>query len=452
MGVFGISEESDEFLINLDERKLLDLIYDLLALDRHSQIKITDGPGDGQRDIHSVDKNGNKLLIQSKYHSDLSHSASSTELGQIIQGMGRLGYKKGLFITNAKISAPAKRDCLNAFPEYSIDFIDGLELVKRVLDNLILKAIWYDGISINKVNYILRIPAVARDLEKDKPFSIIDSLEGHKIIARIGHSDVQLRYQKNLMNTTVFGQYRSPKVKTVSEFDSFRIHLTEIIVEGTIHLADIEDILSWIGIKIIEFCKIEYPLKKHFVILLGTPSLSPLGGEISGDRLPLDNIDRISMVFHENIVEREEEWLIPSETEGWLLPRNPPTSQLSEVCWYNQKSDLCFRVSIISPPSEETKWQIEMRNTYFTHWWNQSLFMLVPEDLTLVWKEKTGLVEPSKWYCWYEGKHLGVWCHPNLISRFWELPIRPENDDDEPFHLFGDPDQIGQSYTYSKKK
>ena len=46
MSVPGTSSESQKFLKSLDERKLVDLCADLLALEEHREIKITEGPGE----------------------------------------------------------------------------------------------------------------------------------------------------------------------------------------------------------------------------------------------------------------------------------------------------------------------------------------------------------------------------------------------------------------------
>ena len=67
MTIAGNSEDAIQFLRNLDEKKLVDLYADMRTLEGYTEIKIMDGPGDGQRDIHSIDCNGEKHLTQSKF-------------------------------------------------------------------------------------------------------------------------------------------------------------------------------------------------------------------------------------------------------------------------------------------------------------------------------------------------------------------------------------------------
>ena len=192
MAVLGL-QDHERFLHKLNEASLLDLCADILAIEGHTNIRITDGPGDGQRDIHSINSDGKKCLTQSKYHRDLNQSVSAKELGEVVLGMVRLGYDKGLFITSAKISPQAKRDCLNDYPNYSVDYIEGWEIVRKVFENLVLKAIWYDGQSLDKISYTIVVPLLARDLETDKPLSLLprheDILDGNKFTA--GRSEIQ---------------------------------------------------------------------------------------------------------------------------------------------------------------------------------------------------------------------------------------------------------------------
>lgn len=204
MSILG-PKETDNFLQKLDERSLLDICTDILTIKGHTDIRIMEGPGDGQRDIHSIDSNGEKCLTQSKYHRNPSYTVSAKELGEVVLGMIRFGYKKGLFITNAKVSPQAKRDCLNDYPNYSVDFLEGRGIIKNIFDNLVLKAIWYDGQSFDKVSYTLIFPILIRDLETDKPLPLLpqhrEAQIGNKIEA--GRSEIQINYQRSNTSTNV---------------------------------------------------------------------------------------------------------------------------------------------------------------------------------------------------------------------------------------------------------
>jgi hypothetical protein len=433
MTVQGPSDELTSFLKNLDEKKLVDLAADILTLEGHSNMKITDGPGDGQRDIHSVNREGEKQITQSKFHSNINHSMSTTEIGEITQGMLRFGYKKGLVITNSKISPPAKRDCIDLYPGLNIDFIDGIELIKRVFGNIILRSIWYDGESIDKVNYQIIIPFVVRDLEKDKPIPIINSLEGRTLEITIETRQFELSFRESWINTNIFGQYRMPTLRTMSELQPYQTRGTEVIVSGVIHLDQISSLIEESGKQILSHCRVQFPKKSHVACVLGSPFLAALSkDEVTSDSIKLERYPPVTFVCHNNMIESEESWLLPNYKDGWLLPNDIRASQASWIFWYAPKSDICLDITIIdSPPNDSGKWQLENRYNFFDRWWNESLFFLIPEKTSAKW-DQCGLENPSEWFQWFEGTWLGAWYHPYMRGPLTDIPFESEDDSNNP--------------------
>src|ERR1035437_824006 len=329
MSVLG-PENAELFLKKLDARKLLDLGTDILFIEGHKNIKITDGVGDGQRDIRSTTPIGEDYLVQSKFHQDTKQSVSAPEIGEVAMGMVRFGYKKGLFITTGRITPQAKRDLLEggSFPELKIDFLEGWEIAKKVFDNLILKSIWYDGISLDKVSYTLVIPVVARDLGNDKHLPILtpeqNSIKENTV--HVGDTIVHSVLQHSRVSTQTFGEYRPPNIRSISEFGTRDIGIVEVILSGIIYLKDVNEILEAIANQIATRLGCQYPTTKHFAVLVGHPSITPLGGESSGARIPLDNYGPQVYVSHNGNFETEILWLSPTDT-NWVLPNRPSTSQ-----------------------------------------------------------------------------------------------------------------------------
>ena len=79
MPVSGPRKNLINLLSDLDPVKLADLARDILAIRKHSNIRVTDGPGDGCRDIHSVSPEGKIHLVQCKFHADTSKTVSSRQ-------------------------------------------------------------------------------------------------------------------------------------------------------------------------------------------------------------------------------------------------------------------------------------------------------------------------------------------------------------------------------------
>lgn len=425
--------EIEDFLHRLDERLILDVCTDILAIEGHKNIRIMDGPGDGQRDIHSIDSNGNKCLTQSKYHADLSSSVPAKELGEVVLGMVRLGYKYGLFVTSTKISPQAKRDCLNDYPGYFVDFWDGREIVKKVFDNLVLKAIWYDGHSLDKVAYTITVPFIVRDLETDKPLQGLpehtQSFIGNRIC--VGRSEIQINYQRNRSSNSVFGSYRSPKRKTPGELGSSRLGVTDAILSGVIHLEDMDSIFEAVDGEALSQTSAANPDKKHFALVFGTPSLTPLGGESSGARIELDDYPSRTIVVHNDFRGDEFVWVNPSENSAeWILPEAPRVSQASWIRWYNSENDMCLDIYVLCPPSDADRWEFIEQRDYFVKWWGNSLFMLVPQNVVGNW-EAYEIRAPTRCIKWDDSLFLCSWLHPVFNSPIAQLSIEPEYEDIE---------------------
>jgi hypothetical protein len=104
---------SEGINVALTPKLLVRLARDLLVARAHQQVRQTDGPGDGGRDVHSLTGAGEKHLAQCKHHDDPSHACSSDEVSELPMAMVKFGVQHGLFLTDARISPQAKREYLN---------------------------------------------------------------------------------------------------------------------------------------------------------------------------------------------------------------------------------------------------------------------------------------------------------------------------------------------------
>ena len=453
--ILGPSVDAQSFLKNLDETKLVDLCSDMLSQHGHYGIRITDGPGDGQRDIHSIDPDGYKYLTQSKYHGNTGLAVSAKELAEVVMGMVRYDYKRGCFITNARISPQAKRDCLNDFPGLAIDFLDGLQLVKVVLGDLVLKAIWFDGTELERVSYALVIPVLARDLELDRPIRLLppsqESVNGGTI--QHENSQVQWKLSRNSGITTAFEPYRAPRIRTVSEFGT-SILTTEVVLTGVIHLADIDGLVSTLVRVIFSHIENLFPRRwNHMAVRLGQVFLAPLGGEQSGSRLALEEYQPITMVKHEDLIEHELAWIMPSLESGWVPPKIFSTSVSDWVRWYHLGADICIDLTLLSPPSDFSRGLMSEEREYRQKWFDESLFMLVP-NIHVSW-EGLDIPEPTFSYAWYEDTNLHIWRHPNLNGPLRRSLIEPDElpEDYDDFSLLSvDVKLVQEEFNVIKEK
>ena len=232
-------------LRKLNSQKFVELIADFLYRDGHSDIKIVDGPGDGCRDIHSMTRNGEKHLTQCKFYNDLLKTVSSREISDLPVGMVKLDYKKGLFATTARISPQAKREFLNDYPGLDLNFIEGKEITRIVFNDLILRAVWYDDKSIDRVSYQIIASFIARDLSEDKPIPLINqknkTQSGNEVLTpKDGKTGLQVQFKETFVDSSIFEPYRPPIMKTNREWWLPFLLSTEATIEGISLLEELE--------------------------------------------------------------------------------------------------------------------------------------------------------------------------------------------------------------------
>lgn len=163
-------ESSEAALSQLTPRLLVRLARDLLVRRNHETVRATDGPGDGRRDLYSQHRR-QPHLTQCKFHNDPMQSCTTREVEELPVGLVKLGYKQGLFVTNARIGAPAKRELLDNYPGLELEFLDGDELLAEVLGDSVLRMLWHDGEHLLAASSRTTFPVIVRLHRFDQPLS-----------------------------------------------------------------------------------------------------------------------------------------------------------------------------------------------------------------------------------------------------------------------------------------
>lgn len=449
MQIQGSSKKATESLRKLDFKKLAELTADILAVQGHYDIKVTDGPGDGCRDIHSIDKKGNKHLTQCKHHEDISKTLSSRETGELPLGLVKFGYKKGLFCTNARISPQSKREFIDNYPDLELDYWEGTNIPSIVFDNIIIRSIWFDGKSIDKISYVIVIPVLGRDIEKNKPIPIFELLNFDQIIL---DNNIHISLRKSSLKYSNFEPYLPPQIRTPKEGWGWGSCL-EMAIQGPVRFEEIENIQHSAAEKIISLLSKNKKLKTtHYAIRLGKPHISPLSGESAGSQIEL-NCKPLTLLKYDSNIKLENEWLLPSSEFNWYMPSRVQTPMADWARWYNPNADICLDLNIISRPSSSMLGMIEEQYEYFVKWWEKSLFALVRNDYIDQF-ESIKIDQPSEVVDWYENQSLCCWKHGNLASGFRHMLIEIDDFDDpdlpKPFEV--DPIKYENFYHECKNK
>lgn len=454
MPISGPSDKNAEFIASLDENKFVDCVRDILATKGHSDLKVMDGPGDGCRDIHSLDPEGKKHLTQCKFHGKKEKTVSSREIGELPLGMVKLGYLKGLFCTNAKISPQSKREFIDNYPDLLLDFWEGSQIPNEVFSNIVLRSIWFNGKSIDLVSYLVTIQALARDLVSSKPIDLSMAISGEpsKILLTIDDVEVGVTFRESPLIFSNFEPYLPPAKRTIKEGWGWGL-CTEIVISGPIPIDQILKVQHKMAEVMIARIVKNVELKtQHFALRLGTPQLAPLAGVEAGTRITLD-YDPLTIVRHHDKVTSESEWVLPKTEAGWFPPRFMQASYANWVRWYHPGLDLCLDLKIISKPSQFFIGKIEEQYTFFQKWWNESLFALLAKSKVLEFEAK-GIPKPTELFEWYEDQVLCSWQHGNLSSEIRTMLIEfDDNDEDvEEWQGVFDVDPAEYKISYEKSK
>lgn len=423
MSYIGPVRDLASLVGGLNAETLPRLVRDLLASQGHDQIRITDGPGDGCRDLHSLGPGKVPWLTQCKYHQSVSTAVTSRELAELAIGLVKFGAKDGLFVTTAKISPQAKREFLGDYPGLSLDFLDGGDLLAAVLDNVALTALWFDGERLAPVNTAITVPVILRDLVDDVPLALVPVWDSTSIVSLslgIENVDIDLRFPV-FESASRFEPYRAPRRRTLTEGMSADLACAELIVTGVDGLSSVSKVLRAVAERMISDSASQHSTLPLVALRLGRPALTPLRGTSAGSRTMIANIRPLTLVRRSEHVFEEHASLVPTSTSEWVEKSMARTSQINAVRLYNERLDACAALEILTPPGEYFRWMQWAREERLRHAWGMSVFVLHAADTD---PEVIHSAAPDDKIQWADGRVLYGWFQEYLLSNMDAMPIR----------------------------
>ncbi len=400
---------------NLDPEKFVRLIGDILSTQGHTSIRVTDGPGDGGRDIHSLTSAGNKHLTQCKYHNSSNFTCTSRDISELPMAMIKLGYKEGLFATNARISPQGKREFLDNYEHLSLDFFDGKIILKAIAASGILKTLWTNGDSLKSMKTSWIFPFIIREHVNDMPI-VIDQMDetGLPDIGLINEI-IKKKYPNALIgiaratsSAEPFDPYRPPEPYTQEEGMFPFIFLNEIVVTGETlpRMSDFSEdlakgIIFWLGDKV-----------GNFSVRIGEPHIVPLEGVSTGGKMKTD-IKPLTYLKSETSCGKEIDWFSAID-EHWITESDARMSEAEAIRLYNSECDVCLRYEINCRPSLKSQsMQMALRENRLLAW-EKSKFAFVPEFESWTHSQVIKPDEVIKWP--WNKKILCAWLHADLLG------------------------------------
>lgn len=320
--------------------------------------------------------------------------------------MTKFNTKRGLFATTGTLSPQAKREYIDNFPSFELEYLEGNDIVDIVLSHPILSAVWFDGVSITSIRHILAIPFLIRHAESDRP---VENLDKQPLYSG---SDLQILLSQEVISLRDFAPYRPPATKTMNEYDRMSIRCMHAVCRGVIHLHEVPLLLNKVVAALTERVKKD---NATFIMRLGTPSLASLQDDELKDRIPLSIYNPVSYVVPANSSAMlEKDWILP-HSQNWIFPSRLSTLEAEWAGWYNKNSDCCLMIEINWPTDENRLFIYQQLQETREEWLRSSIFLTTSIDN--LHKLKQSFVDYGSpiWECDYgpSGKLIAI-LHPCL--------------------------------------
>lgn len=414
----------------LDPKLLVDLAADLLFSKSFSNIHRTDGPGDGGRDLYA-ESNGEKILVQCKYHEDYNKTCSSRELSELPMALVKFNYTKGIFITNANISPQAKREYLDNYPNLKLLFVDGDELGLSIVEAPLLRSIWFDGESIYKKEPSIRVPFLIREHIDDLPYVINEHAcktslsELNRTICE-SFPKLKIRIKSNRTDTKRFEPYKAPLPLTREEGGSYSFLFSELIVEGIDSLADIEPFKERVKDLLIAWLKDKL---NGFSLRFGKSYVAARNNDGDGTEIELDSRP-VSYIVTKNFMGPEISFYDVGEHLDWTSTNDARVSEAEYIRLYNEELNVCLDYKIKSRIGWNEQLEKLASKERLKIAWEKSVFCLCEAFESWPFSD---IPEPDEQIAWIDDKSMICgWLHFSLLG----YPSQTRSRNSEGFGAF----------------
>jgi len=349
-----------------------------------------------------MDAKGHKWITQTKFHADPEQSVGSREVDEIVIALNKFGAKHGVFATTGRISPQAKRECLNDYPGFTVEFLEGTDIVDEVLSHPVLAAVWSSGHSITAANRPLLVPFALRDGCTDRP------IRGVTLVPfAIGEAKATSLLER--AGPAVLGRYRFPSIA-----DPLGTREAEwcphVVVRGAVHLHEVPELVRR---AVDEVASQVRALSPCVQLRRGVPSIVRIEGEKIQERVQVDQFEAETFVVTAGGVFPEREWLLVPSTETWEFPVGFGTLEADWAGWYNSRLDCVFMLYIRTPAGPHTVGINEMLRQVKERFLRESLFLGGTDDQCDAFIAGLPPNDLPSWQCEYgPGGRMLAWIHP----------------------------------------
>lgn len=425
----GPKPQLDSLALGLNPLLLRRFVRDLLGEQGFREIRDFDGVGDGGRDLEALDVKGRPCIIQLKYRENPEAATSVNEFAELPMALLRLGRNQGLFITNGRITAPAKRDAVSSYPKFTLTFMEGIDLLDALNTAPLTSALWVSGMEIRYIQRRARFGIVCRAFPQDKSFFLDqlkeivtppnwDELIGKDCIAAGTITRSSFEY-------TDFEPFRPPSLLSMNEGTLNKLNITEINIHGDWTIDQLPQIQSLIGANIASKWSANNLGSDVCAVRISRPTLSGIGSlETTTPELePLTIVGRSGETFLEKdaVLHDLGVWEKPSWIQMYQVGCG-----LYYLLWSD--TDLLCNLSYKTIISRSDLGIALSRRAHFDRWWDRSIFCYVNQPM-LTDRETSDPLAPHFCYPWYNSQWIITWLHPRLQGGIGERGLLGDERD-----------------------
>jgi hypothetical protein len=406
MRVPGAKEKKVQLLQGLNESTFPYLVADILYFHlNHNSIKVTDGPGDGRRDIISHLQSGERAITQCKYHKDSDKSTGSRELDELPIALTKFDCRHGLFATSGRISPQGKREYIDQYKGFSLTFLEGDEIVDIVVAHPLLNAIWVRNNLISNLPKIIEIPFILRVGNKNinVPVDIQDF--------NFPSNAIEIKFLRGVFDKPLFHPYREPFIPTAHDFIAGNNLMCDCAeISGNVWTFEIPTLKK----AILRNIRNDLPKTvSPFIVRFGKPRLKNYKGE---ETITVEDIPAESFVIrNDHPIYREKDYIV-FKMDGWSYPSRMSALYHDWAGWLNEEANCILFLQILT----ENKPGLSMPGDVLLHyemlWLEDSVFCIQKEESQSVAIEKYSSVKPDAIIQICQGVYLIGWLHPYLTE------------------------------------
>lgn len=413
MALLGRSEP-EKLLSGLDPRLLVRLVRDLMLVRGHANVRETDGPGDSTRDVYSEHETRGPHLAQCKHHESTDAVCRARDVAELPLALFKHGYKHGLFVTNGRITAPAKKELLDNYPGMVLEFLDGAELAAEVLGSDLLRSLWVDDDHITLCNRRAIFPVLCRKHALDTPVVLSGravSKTAHCIVAEIAE---KLDGVELLVETAwgvpldPFSPYRPPAQPVLEEGRHEGITTMNVVATGKLGVDGLATIGTQLAKRLAEALS---PELGGITVVAGRPYLTGLNETwVRGGTLT--SMARQVFVGTRGRALEEERWFLELP-ENWSSECDARTTETAHVRLFCETQQIAASFEVETLPTPFQQYHTLLRKIA----WENSMFALVPSGM------EVGADLSVDWI--RGGRKIVAWSHQGFVDKSgWMLEPR----------------------------